>query len=96
MPKFFSILFFNNYIYYLYIKLYKQKPAKMSYARMVQLDEECKHLQIMANNNISGSRLFNARLCGAIWRTGDAPHEDGSPNTQGHWVAASHIPSTRD
>ena len=40
----------------------------MSYARMVQLDEECKHLQIMANNNISGSRLFNARLCGAIWR----------------------------
>ena len=68
----------------------------MSYARMVQLDEECKHLQIMANNNISGSRLFNARLCGAIWRAGDAPHEDGSPNTQGHWVAASHIPSTRD
>jgi len=44
-------------------------------------------------------KVFNASLCGVIWRTGAVPLsgvDKTSKGKGGHWLAASHIPGTND
>jgi len=55
---------------------------------------ECGHARALVEMLV---RLFNVRVCGAIWRIGESGfNEDCSANASGHWIAASHIPSTKE